>query len=441
MNKVNNIKLAIIAAFSIVTSLGADTIDPVGEDFQINTYTTGDQGASHPAADPYGGFVVVWQSSGADGDGYGISGQWYETNGTASGAEFVVNSYTSGSQRNPSVVFRSGGNALVTWEGKGAGHSFGIWGRNIDSSGAVGVDFKVHTETQGRNYGPQTILQPNDEFIVVWSQSEAITIANRNIVGTRFQSDGSAIGEEFAISELTLKSQDETNIAVSSNGDFVVVWRANGSIGADPDWSVQARRMASDGTPLGGHFQVNTLTSGVQTSPDVALENDGDFLVVWQSAISNGDDSIADSIQARSYTSNGQTTEGEFQVNDGTFASQTAPSMEAAGGNTFLVVWETLTDENQDVDQGIAGRILRWDGTFISEETQINSFTTSGQLMPALTVSPSGASFFATWFNSTGISPGDDDHFSVVVGRFGIIDIFSDGFESGDTTAWSSAAE
>ncbi len=434
--------LALLTFLTIAANLRADTITPVGEDFQINSTTTGDQGASHPASDPDGGFVVVWQSSGADGDNYGISGQWFEEDGLPLGEEFVVNSYTSGAQRNPSVVFRSGGDALVTWEGQGSGHSFGIWGRTINPSGPVGTDFKVHTATQGRNFNPQSIVQPNNDFIVVWSQSEAITIANRNIVGTRFQSNGSAIGEEFAISTLTLESQDQPNLAMSNEGAFVAVWRANGSIGDDSDWSVQARRMASDGSPLGSHFQVNTLTSGVQTNPDIALESDGDFLVVWQSAISNGDDSIAESIQGRSYTSGGTSVGGEFQVNNGTFASQTSPSIEGTSASSFLVVWDTLTTTDDDEgDHAIAGRSLRWDGTFLSDETQINSFTTGGQQMPELAVSPSGSSFLATWVGFTGNSPGDDDQFGVVVGRLGLVDIFRDGFESGDTSAWSSSNE
>lgn len=439
MNKAQVIILAVLATATI---LRADTITPVGDDFQINSTTTGDQGASQLAADPDGGFVVVWQSSPGDGDNYGINGQWFEADGLPLGGEFVVNSYTTGAQRNPSVVFRSGGEALVTWEGQGGGHSFGIWGRTINSSGPVGTDFKVHTETQGRNFSPQTIVQPNSDFIVVWSQSEAVTIANRNIVGTRFQSNGSAIGEEFAISTVTLTSQDQPNVAVHHDGAFVVTWRANGSIGDDPDWSVQARRVASDGTPLGSHFQVNTLTSGAQTNPDIALENDGDFLVVWQSSVSSGDDSIAESIQGRFYNSNGTAVGSEFQVNSGTFASQTSPVIEATAATTFLVMWDTLTDTDDDLgDHAIAGRALRGDGTFLSEETQINSYTTGGQQAPQLAVSPSDSSFFATWVGFTGNSPGDDDQFGVVVGRLGLVDIFRDGFESGDTTAWSSSSE
>ena len=35
--------------------------------------------------------------------------------------------------------------------------------------------------------------------------------------------------------------------------------------------------------PVGSEFQVNTYTTGIQAVPDVELESDGDFVMVWGS--------------------------------------------------------------------------------------------------------------------------------------------------------------
>src|SRR5262245_36609456 len=72
----------------------------VGSAFQINTYTTGHQrtlsgGGNLVAADASGNFVVVWNSNGQDGSGYGILGQRYDSVGSALGTEFRVNSFTT----------------------------------------------------------------------------------------------------------------------------------------------------------------------------------------------------------------------------------------------------------------------------------------------------------------------------------------------------------
>ena len=58
---------------------------------------------SASAADPMGNFVIVWQSAGADGNGFGIAGQRYSSDGAPSGGEFRANESTTGDQTRPTV--------------------------------------------------------------------------------------------------------------------------------------------------------------------------------------------------------------------------------------------------------------------------------------------------------------------------------------------------
>ena len=44
----------------------------IGDEFQINSYTLGDQRFPDIAMNDDGRFVVVWESDGQDGDGWGI---------------------------------------------------------------------------------------------------------------------------------------------------------------------------------------------------------------------------------------------------------------------------------------------------------------------------------------------------------------------------------
>lgn len=61
-------------------------------EFQVNTYTTTDQGGPAVAADAAGNFVVVWKSCfDQDGDLCGVFGQRYSRTGTVVGTEFRVN--------------------------------------------------------------------------------------------------------------------------------------------------------------------------------------------------------------------------------------------------------------------------------------------------------------------------------------------------------------
>src|SRR5262245_40022957 len=75
-----------------------------GGEFQVNTYTANHQTNDERslAVGANGDFVVVWQSE-QDGSGYGVFGQRFASSGARLGAEFQINSYTSGSQRDPAV--------------------------------------------------------------------------------------------------------------------------------------------------------------------------------------------------------------------------------------------------------------------------------------------------------------------------------------------------
>lgn len=83
-------------------SLGA----PLGDQFQVNTFTTYSQDYPDVASAPDGSFMVVWTGAGQadrDGDGQTIIGRRFDSGGVAAGDEIIVNSYTSGGQLNASV--------------------------------------------------------------------------------------------------------------------------------------------------------------------------------------------------------------------------------------------------------------------------------------------------------------------------------------------------
>jgi hypothetical protein len=89
-----------------------------GRDFQINTFSGYEQ--SFPAVASFldGSFVVCWQSWENDGDGYGISGQLFDSSGAKIGREFLVNSSIHGDQEYPAVATLASGDFFVCWKNK-----------------------------------------------------------------------------------------------------------------------------------------------------------------------------------------------------------------------------------------------------------------------------------------------------------------------------------
>ena len=101
---------------------------------------------------------------------------------------------------------------------------------------------------------------------------------------------GTARGNDEQVNTYTTGDQSSPSVARGAAGHFVVVWQSEGSPGTDSTDSIQARRYAPDGSPLGDQFQVNTFTPLVQSVPEVAVDSEGDFVVVWWSWRGDGTD-------------------------------------------------------------------------------------------------------------------------------------------------------
>jgi hypothetical protein len=84
---------------------------------------------------------------------------------------------------------------------------------------------------------------------------------------------------------------------------------------------------------------------------------------------------------------------------------------------------------------GILGRALSVDGSPLTDDFQVNTYTTGSQNFP----SPSGAAdgtFVVVW-----ASYHDGDLTGIFGQRLALPQIFTDGFESGDSSAWSSTVQ
>ena len=130
---------------------------PIGGEFQVNTTELGAQYRPDVALDPFGQAIVVWQSFLQDGDGPGIYGQRLDLGGTKIGPEFSVNTYTTGTQRNPHVAAGPEGDFTVVWE------SFGNEG-DPNSEAIVAQHFagngtrdQVETVAQRHDFGPPAV--------------------------------------------------------------------------------------------------------------------------------------------------------------------------------------------------------------------------------------------------------------------------------------------
>jgi len=100
---------------------------PLGAELQVNTYTTGYQNDADVASDGAGNFVVTWESFGyygpsQDGSLSGVFAQGFAHDGVPLGSEFQVNTYTPGNQGDAVIGGNDTGEFVVTWT-SGPGYS------------------------------------------------------------------------------------------------------------------------------------------------------------------------------------------------------------------------------------------------------------------------------------------------------------------------------
>ena len=208
---------------------------PLGPEFQVNTYTTGPQFRAKVASDALGNFVVVWQGGSyglaQDGSSSGIFGRLFDSAGTPLGPEFQVNTYTTGQQIRPAIARDALGDFVVVWEDSYNGHdgsSSGIFGQRFDGSGMpIGGEFQVNTYTTSEQVDPSVATDDLGNFVVAWQRGyygDTGDGSGSGIFGQHFSTGGVPLGFEFQVNTYTTSYQHQPRVGAAAGGDFVVAW-------------------------------------------------------------------------------------------------------------------------------------------------------------------------------------------------------------------------
>ena len=134
--------------------------------------------------------------------------------------------------------------------------------------------------------------------------------------------------------------QIDPAVATGPSGNYVVVWTSNNS-------QIMGQLYNSSGTMLGAEFTVNTASYTNCGSPDVGMDQDGNFVVTWTGIGPNSSTSnsqIEPDIFARQYNALAQATGNPFQVDQWVSGVQvpgiqSQPRVAVAPDGTFVVTW------------------------------------------------------------------------------------------------------
>jgi hypothetical protein len=277
----------------------------------------------------------------------------------------------------------------------------------------LGMELRVNSYTTQGQAAPSIAVSSSGMFVVVWNGPDgSAAVDGGGIFGQLYDESGLPVGVEFRVNSYSEHSQGSPDVAIDPYGDFVVVWA---SALQDGDGSgVFGQRFEWPGVAVGGEFRVNTQTAGQQTFPAIGLDEYGTFLVVWQSG-----DGSSDGIFGQRFGPSGHPDGAEFRVNSYTTNEQWFPAVGMGAAGRFVVSW---TSSGQDGSySGVFGQLHDITGLPQGDEFRVNTTTYGFQTFPAAAMDLA-ENFVVVW------SGPDGSELGIAGQRFGDL-LFADGFE------------
>jgi hypothetical protein len=410
-----------------------------------------------------GGFLVSWQRQNLDGSGWGIFSQQFAANGSPLGTEFRVNTTTANNQQNVSVAADANGNYIVAWQSTDqvGDPGDGIYAQRYRESapdtvapivaGAflnsrrilpysshagpmqqLVVSFSENLTDAGGATGINSIANPanwlltkdgaditSDISSIAYGYNPATnryearvnlatshTAGNfllklkdvvRDIAGNRLDGNVDALptgsfllpfsvatfgaqADDFRVNTTTQFGQSSPDVAIDAAGNFVVVFNNTGQPG------ISFHRYSAAGVPLGDETPVTTMGSGF---PEVVMNPSGDFIVTWYQGFSDSE------IYARRYRFDGVPYGDAFHVNTATANRQEDPTIAMDGAGNFVIAWISLSQDAVNTF-GIYAQRFSLTGVPLGSEFPVNSTTSGHQSQPTIGMDAAG-NFTIAW--------------------------------------------
>jgi hypothetical protein len=361
-----------------------------GAEFRLNSYTTGIQNNAAVAAREDGSYVVLWRSG--DVPDEVMQGQVLEPDGTPRGAEFTVAPLATGAQYRGEVAADARGNFVVAWDNGqgiyGPAASFDAFARRFAADGSpIGAPFLVDTYTTGYDTEVDVAVARDGAFVVVWTTTAPRDGDGYGVFGQSFDAAGQRRGGEFQVNATTTFHQIGPRVVAEPGGGYAVVWYSPDGAG----FGIFMRRFDANGVSRGPERQISLAPGVTQDSADLVALPQGGFVVTWTSL---GQDGSYTGVYGRRVDADGAAVGAEFRVNTTTTDWQHFPRVAVDSAGNFVVVWTSLAQDGSS--GGVFGQRHDAAGVRRGGEFQVNTYTTAEQGL-AMVGSDAAGNFLSVW--------------------------------------------
>jgi len=361
-------------------------------------------------------------------------------------------------------------------------NEFEIWGQVLDADGGglFTNDFRISFNGGSGNASfdaltPAVVYNPQaDEYLVVWEADDTyqgMVDEEYEVWAQRVYSTGILVGPNLRLSDMggsgdPLYGASEPDVVYNSQDqEFLIVWSGDDNSGGlvDNEFEIYGQLITWDGAGTGPNdFRISDM--GGTGDPDYDAINPSaaynpilnEYLVVWR-----GDDNV------------GGLVEGEFEV----FSQRMTADIQGVGPNDFRlsdvggvgnpdydvwwgpeVAYSTILDKYMVVwggEDNVGGLVNEeWEifaqaltpdiqGVGPNDE-RISDLGGIGELVyeahsPVVAANSANGEYLVAWHGDDNVGGLVDNEFEIFIQRVYIsaTDVFVDGFESGDTSAWS----
>ncbi len=312
------------------------------------------------------------------------------------GEEFQVNTYIPGSQTNPSISSDSQGNFVVVWTSdvewdEPVGLELTeIFARIFFSDGIPKEsEFQVNSEWTHLQEYPVVAMGENGYFAIAWVSYQNENPGYVGISARVYDNNGNPLTPEFVVNDYTQDYQGAPAIAMDQQGHFVITWQSWGQDG--DSLGIITKKFDQDGVPLTGDIQVNTYSKNDQMHPKIAMEKNGSFVIVWTSYGQDGDKT---GVFAQRFDRDANKLGKEFQANSSSLGWQEWPDIAMDDSGNFIIGWHSF--QYEDGSYNIYARTFDQTASLKGPEILVNELTGSWNMCPAIGADKDG-NFIITW--------------------------------------------
>jgi hypothetical protein len=466
----------------------------------VNQFTTGTQQWSSVAMDLDGDFVVTWTSYNQDTTNglNGVFARRFTGQVQPAGNEFQVNSYTVGDQQHSRVSMDAQGDFAIAWESyqdpaqptdpPGVEATFGVYAQRyvraaligtpfIGPNGELGGEIHVSGTVEGDQRFPGVAMDHAGDFVVVWS-GNGTAPGQEDAQGVFYNRYETASDQAGPIVADTLRVKRDAggnaSLWLVRNGAFVVddvpqivvdfdenLWTRGGITGTNSVLNPNNWDLTVNGIPAGAeiysiHFGLNqAYADGLEATPSnkyqavVTFDSDttttaleplstGDYVLtvrdtVWdlfRNALDGNYDGIPGSDFQRNFTirkgvlsqpkppGDPDPTIPDVPVPESPLGQQDSPVVASDRDGNYVIVWvayglfgDLATDGN------IMAQRFNAAGVKQGPEFLVNSIVAGSQIQPDVAMDPYGH-FVIVW---SGAGQGDTNGvFGRVFDPFGV---------------------